>query len=81
MTDFKYLIPQIIEIIRQDNFYIVYEKIHYRKSYCEITGIFVKGEILELPYVMDNKTKHNYNLKVYKNQIQRFNLTGLFDIR
>lgn len=76
MQDFKYLIPQIIEIIRQDNFYIAYEKIHYRKSYCEITGIFVKGEILELPYIMDNKTKYNYNLKVYKNQIQRFNFVG-----
>ena len=72
--NFKNLIPQIIEIIRHANFCIAYEKIHYRKDYCEITGVFVKRDHLELPYVISNKTKSNHNLKVYANQIEKYNL-------
>ncbi|WP_462254281.1 reverse transcriptase family protein [Ferruginibacter sp.] len=71
---FKNLIPQIINIIKQDNFYIAHEKIHYRKDYCEVTGIFVKGSILELPFLMQKKTASNYNLRVYKNQVMSYNL-------
>jgi len=74
---FKYLIPKIIYIIKQDGFYPAYEKIHYRKEYCEVTGLFVKGEKLELPYIMQSKAKLNSNLKAYQDLVNKYNLLYL----
>jgi RNA-directed DNA polymerase len=75
--DFKDIIPQIISLISYDSFYVAYEKIHYRKDYCEITGLFVKGGVLELPYVMQNKVGLNHCLRAYENQVQQYNLLQL----
>lgn len=75
--DFKDIIKQVISLISDDRFQVAYEKIHYRKDYCEITGLFVKGAVLELPYVMQHKTKSNYFLWVYENQVQQYNLKKL----
>jgi RNA-directed DNA polymerase len=70
---FKNLIPQIIDIIKQDNFYPAYSKIHYRQDYCEITGLFVKGNVLELPYIMKKKIKSNFYIKPYQRLVQEYN--------
>lgn len=72
--DFKRLIPQVIEIIKLDNFLIAYDKIHYRKDYCEITGLFVKGGILELPYIMQKKASGNFNLRQYENLVYSYTI-------
>ncbi|MGG9964071.1 reverse transcriptase family protein [Ferruginibacter sp. SUN106] len=71
--DFKDIVPKIISFISDDRFQVAYEKIHYRKDYCEITGLFVKGGVLELPYVMQNKVRLNYCLRAYKNLVQQYN--------
>ncbi|WP_462276700.1 reverse transcriptase family protein [Ferruginibacter sp.] len=73
-NDFKAIIPAIFEIIKKDQFYIAYEKVRYRKQYSEITGLFVKGDKLKLPYQIENKAKQgHYNLEDYKRQIDKFN--------
>jgi len=69
---FKNLIPLIITIIKQDNFYPAYGKINYRQNYCEITGLFVKGNVLELPYKMAKKSKSNFYIKSYEKQVQEY---------
>jgi RNA-directed DNA polymerase len=71
---FKNLIPKIIDIIKQDNFYPAYDKIHYRQDYCEITGLFVKGNVLELPYIMKKKLNSNFNIRSYGRLVQEYNL-------
>ena len=71
---FKSLIPKIIAILKQDNFYPAYNKIHYRQNYCEITGLFVKGSVLELPYIMTKKSKSNFYIKSYEKQVQGYKL-------
>ena len=75
--DFKDIIPKIISLISNNRFQVAYEKIHYRKGYCEITGLFVKRGVLELPYVMQHKAKSNYCLWAYENQVQQYNLLKL----
>lgn len=70
---FKKLIPEFINIIKQGCFYPSYDKIHYRKGYCEITGLFVKGKILELPYQMIKRAKTNFFLRSYHRRVQEQN--------
>lgn len=67
---FKNMIPLIIAIIKRNNFYPAYGKIHYRQNYCEITGLFVKGDALELPYKMAKKSNSNFHIKSYEKQVQ-----------
>jgi len=69
---FKNLIFPIIDIIIQYNFYPAYDKIHYRQDYCEITGLFVKGNVLELPYIMKKKAKSNFNIRSYVRLVQKY---------
>jgi len=71
---FKNLILQIIDIIKQDNFYPAYDKIHYSPNYCEITGLFVKGNVLELPYIMKKKIKSNFYIRSYGRLVNEYNL-------
>lgn len=70
---FKILMPRFINIIKRNGFYPSYKKIHYRKGYCEVTGLFVKGKILELPYQMVRKAKTNMHLKSYHELVKRYN--------
>jgi RNA-directed DNA polymerase len=71
---FKILIPQFINIIKSNGFYPSYKKIHYRKGYCEVTGLFVKGKTLELHYKMAKKAKTNIHLKSYQELVKRYNM-------
>jgi len=71
---FKKLIAEIIDIIKQGGFYPSYNKIHYRKAYCEITGLFIKGNILELPYKMAKRAQRNVFLQQYQRRVQEYNI-------
>lgn len=70
---FKKLIPEIIKIVKLGGFYPAYDKMHYRKGYSEVTGLFVKGDRLELPYSMNKKTRENHHIKSYKEQVRKYN--------
>lgn len=72
---FKLLIPRFISIIKRNGFYPSYKKIHYRKGYCEVTGLFVKGKTLELHYKMAKKAKTNIHLKSYQELVKRHNMS------
>ena len=77
---FENLIPQILEIIKGDNFYPSYDKIHYRKEYCEITGLYVKGTAMKLPYRMKKKVKSNLYLRSYARLVEQYsNHSAKFD--
>jgi RNA-directed DNA polymerase len=70
---FKKLIRQIIEVLKNDDFFPSYEKIHYRKRYCEVTGLFVKKHGLELTYDMQKAAKSNAGLKGYAKSVDKSN--------
>ena len=59
--DFKNLTPQLLEILRQNRFFVNHNKIHYKRNYCEITGLFVR----------------NGQLKLEKEMLLRANLPGV----
>jgi len=46
---FKHYKDQILEIIKQNKFFVNQRKVHYRHNCCEITGLYVKGNKLFLP--------------------------------
>jgi RNA-directed DNA polymerase len=51
--DFKFLLPDILNIIRENRFYPHHKKIHYRRNCCEVTGLIVGSGKLRLT----NETK------------------------
>lgn len=70
---FKKSIPKIIELLKNGGFYPSYKKIHYRKRYCEVTGLFVKTHGLELMYNMQKAAKSNPGLKGYVSSVDKSN--------
>lgn len=70
---FKKSIPQIIDLIKAGGFFPSYKKIHYRKGYSEVTGLFVKPHGLELTYKMQKAAKSNSGLKGYVDYVDKSN--------
>lgn len=68
---FRILTTTIIDIIKRGGFFPSHDKIHYRKEYCEITGLFLKGNILELPYQMKKRAKTNHYLRPYQKSVYK----------
>lgn len=44
--DFKELLPEILQIVKDGGFYLHPEKIHYRKNSSEVTGLIVRNGCL-----------------------------------
>jgi len=70
---FKHLVPEILKIIKEDGFFPSHNKIHYRIYTCEITGLVVKNNLLDLVPEMKKKINTNRYVKAYAKQIQQFN--------
>lgn len=70
---FKHLVPKMLKIIKEDGFFPSHNKIHYRTYSCEITGLMVKNNLLDLVPEMKKKIDTNRYVKAYYNQIQQFN--------
>jgi len=70
---FKELVPQILDIIRSDNFVPSDRKIHYKTYKCEITGLLVKGNRLMVIPEMRLKAQNNIHLRAYVNHIDKQN--------
>jgi RNA-directed DNA polymerase len=71
-NDFKYCKSNILEILKQDGFFVNHNKIHYRKGACEITGLFLKNGQLGL----DKEMLKNINkpgIRAYVNLLAAFN--------
>ena len=84
-TCFKNLIPEILRIVSNHNFFVHHKKIHYRTGRCEITGLIIdKGKLKLVP---DMKTRLNSNSKLrqyyrsiehhYKQYLQSLPHSGL----
>ncbi|QEC69614.1 RNA-directed DNA polymerase [Panacibacter ginsenosidivorans] len=71
---FKHLVPKILEAIREGEFFPSHNKIHYRTRSCEITGLIVKGHLLNLIPKMKKKVETNNFVKAYAKQIQHANI-------
>lgn len=70
--NFQELTPQLLSILRKNGFLPCNKKIHYRRGYCEITGIYVKGNKLSVRHKMKNRAKHILQLNNYVNLIENF---------
>ncbi len=70
---FKELVPQILAIIKQNKFFPAHDKIHYRINRCEITGLIVNGNKLQLMPEMTEKARTNIHLKAYVNLVKKYN--------
>ena len=70
---FKRMVPDFLHIIRSEGFYPSYKKIHYRTEFSEITGIYVWGNSMKLPYRMWKKAKTNKAIKAYANYVRDLN--------
>lgn len=69
-SEFKHILPDILKIIREKNFYPSLNKIHYRTNICEITGLVVSGQRLKLIPEMRIKAKNNIYIMAYKKSVQ-----------
>jgi RNA-directed DNA polymerase len=69
--NFQELTDQILFILRKNGFLPCNNKIHYRKEFCEITGIYVKGDTLSIRHEMKNRSKRIPNLKKYVDFVER----------
>lgn len=68
--DFQELTAQILFILRKNGFLPCNNKIHYRRKFCEITGIYVKGNNLSVRHKMKNRAKRMPRLKKYVNFVE-----------
>ncbi len=70
--NFQELTAQILFILRKNGFLPCNNKIHYRRRFCEITGVYVKGSNLSVRHKMKNRGKQIPRLKKYVNFIENY---------
>ena len=71
---FKHLIPDILNIIRSNGFFPSHNKIHYCMDKCEITGLVVYKNTLNVIHEMRRAARKKPNLKVYVQSIDNLHL-------
>lgn len=71
---FQNLISQLLDIIREGYFHVSHKKIEYRKDKCEITGIIVRNNCIDLPSEMKQKAGNNKYLIAYVKQVEKYNV-------
>jgi len=69
--DFKHLVPGILAIVRSNNFYPHHKKIHYRRKYCEVTGLIVGCSKLRLVPEMKKAALENPRVDAYVNTVKK----------
>jgi RNA-directed DNA polymerase len=72
--DFEYLIPQILDILKQNGFCANQRKIHYKHGSCEVTGLIVKKGQLHLCDAMLARMD-NPGIKAYADNVAKYNAT------
>lgn len=70
--NFQELTAQILFILRKNGFLPANNKIHYRREFCEITGVYVKGNKLSVRHKMKNRAKRVPRLKKYVNFVESY---------
>jgi RNA-directed DNA polymerase len=73
--NFQELTAQILFILRKNGFLPCNNKIHYRRGFCEITGVYVKGNTLSVRHKMKNRAKRVLRLKKYVNFIESYGMS------
>ncbi len=68
-SDFKSIGNIILDIIRKNKFYPSHNKIHYRIDSCEITGLILRGNSINIISKMREEAKTNQYLKPYVRKI------------
>jgi RNA-directed DNA polymerase len=71
--DFKYLVPEILELLKKNNFFINHKKIHYRRSSSEITGLFIKNNKMHLEKNM-LQNLNNRGVRAYIRLVNEYNV-------
>ncbi|MGN6438059.1 MAG: reverse transcriptase family protein [Agriterribacter sp.] len=69
-TNFKHLVPSIVDVIRKAGFYPANNKIGYAKNKMEITGILIDGKRIDLIPDMKKKAKQNRNVMRYYDHVR-----------
>jgi RNA-directed DNA polymerase len=72
--DFRDLTSQLLDILRQDGFFVNYNKIHYRRNSCEITGLIVKNGQMYLQKEMLQRCDRA-GIKAYAEAVEKINFT------
>lgn len=67
---FKHHVKEILEILKNNAFYVNPQKIHYKRNCCEITGIIVKNGKLRLPNEI-LRNSNNPQIKAYIDSVLR----------
>ena len=70
--NFQELTAQILLILRKNGFLPCNNKIHYRRQFCEITGVYVKGNKLSVRHKMKNRAKRVSRLNTYVNFVESY---------
>jgi RNA-directed DNA polymerase len=71
LKDFKFLIPDLLKIIRDNKFYPHHKKIHYRTDKCEITGLIVGNGKLRLTDEMQREALRNPRIMAYAQTVKK----------
>ena len=72
-TCFRKLVKDIISIVKRNNFFPAYKKIHYRIDRCEITGLIVEGNQLKITPLMRRKSYTNKDLAIDVKRVADYN--------
>ncbi|RZK60779.1 MAG: RNA-directed DNA polymerase [Pedobacter sp.] len=70
--NFKEYIPEILEIIKQNGYYLNHKKICYRRRSCEVTGLFIRRGQLHLKKEMQENLE-NLGVRRYAERVAHFN--------
>jgi len=74
-ADFKAIIPEILDEIKQAGFVLNHKKISYKTHFPEVTGIFLhKGKLLLNPTIR-NGARVNPNIYAYEKRVMNANIS------
>nr|WP_294942551.1 reverse transcriptase family protein [uncultured Mucilaginibacter sp.] len=71
-SDFEKHVPEILAIIKDNQFFINHRKVHYRRGCCEITGLIVKNKKLHLEKKM-SQNLHVPGVNAYAKLVNTYN--------
>jgi RNA-directed DNA polymerase len=74
-NDFKHIVPEILDIVKNDHFHINYKKISYKKYMPEVTGLIIYNKALQIVESMRLKgiinPSYNKHLNNYLESIKK----------
>ncbi|MEX6690234.1 reverse transcriptase family protein [Danxiaibacter flavus] len=69
-NDFKELIPEILQEIKSNRFFLNYNKIRYRKDFAEVTGVLLSPKGMTVESDMQERSKESRATKNYTDRVK-----------